>query len=129
MLFDEIAWLFVAWTCWKDYLAIWLFVLMMEKFLNVICCKLRWNFNDLMLFENVKILVFCILIFKCWFWCWKCSWMLWNIKFLNHLYWFDNVMSMKLRSYIWDNVWVVTWLCIKYWHLCFNRDSQASLMI
>jgi len=29
-------------------------------------------------------------------------------------------MGMKLRSYIWNNVWVIVWLCIKYWHLCFN---------
>jgi len=38
-------------------------------------------------------------------------------------------MCMKLRSYIWDSVWVIVWLCIKYWHICFNRYPLTSLII
>jgi len=32
-----------------------------------------------MLFENVEILDFYRLICKCYFWCWRRFWMLWNV--------------------------------------------------
>ena len=28
---------------------------------------------------------------------------------------------MKLKSYIWDNIWTHVCLCIKYWCICGNR--------
>jgi len=41
----------------------------------------------------------------------------------------NDEMCIKLRSYIWDNAWVVVWLCFKYWDVCFNIDPLASLIM
>ena len=58
-----------------------------------------------------------------WYEFFKCYVIEWYVLYTN------DVNSMKLMSYIWDNVWVVVWWYVKYEKPMFNGDPLASLMI